>query len=418
MKHAPFIALVLAGLLRSAAALAEIDRGTTYEIDAVVSEGLERTAPETITELLPRPLPAALTGAEILELRRRIKNLALFDMVDVSAEGRTLVVRVRRKFTISPIVDLSTGKTLADSKVTLGAVENDIDGHGTRLGGKASYSERGLNFTAWLYEHPYRPHVWAREQEIYYAGSSFRFEGADAGHKWHRNRFGAEMEFLSPSFYATRWRYELQLNAYQETLTTAEGPAQPRDGTYLGTTSEIIYDRYTWNDLTPRGFRSALELRPGVFVGPAEPRHEVRAKTIVGVPLSEHTVVMFNTQASAVNGGNPNHSTLLGSQAGVRGLPDSLYRNRAQAYANLELRAAVEIARRWYVQGVVFTDAAVFEPMTARGKGTSVMSAWSTGGGVRLLPTALVDTLFRVDVARIHAPLEAWFVQLGINQYF
>lgn len=109
---------------------------------------------------------------------------------------------------------------------------------------------------------------------------------------------------------------------------------------------------------------------------------------------------------------------LLGSQAGVRGLPDSLYRNRTQAYANLELRHAIEIARRLYVQGVLFSDAAVFEPMDARGEATSETTAWSTGAGLRLLPTALVGMLLRADVARIHQPLATWFVQLGINQYF
>ena len=405
-------------LLHATSALGDVDPAANYSIVTLRSEGLEWTAPETISELLPRPLPASFSGAELVELRRRIKNLALFDQVDVDPVGTTLVVRVRRKFTISPIVDLSTGKTLADSKVTLGAVQHDIDGHGTRLGGKASYSERGLNFTAWLHEHPYRPRSWAREQEIYYAGSGFRFEGADAGNKWHRNRFGAEVEFLSPSLYTTKWRYEFQLNAYQETLTAAAGPSQPRDGTYLGTTSEFVYDRYTWNDLTPRGFRTALEFRPGIFVGPAEPRHEIRAKAIAGIPLGDKTVLMFNASASAVNSGNPNHSALLGSQAGVRGLPDSLYRNRSQAYANLELRHAVEIAHRWYVQGVLFTDAALFEPMDARGSPASEMTAWSTGAGLRLLPTALVDTLLRADVARMHHPLTTWFAQVGINQYF
>ncbi len=418
MKRLATFASALAILVRVGAALGDVDPSATYAIETVRSEGLERTAPETITELLPRGLPASFSGAELVELRRRIKNLALFDQVDVEPEGKTLVVRVRRKFTISPIVDLSTGKTLADSKVTLGAVQHDLDGHGTRLGGKASYSERGLNFTAWLYEHPYRPRSWAREQEIYYAGSGVRFEGADAGHKWHRNRFGAEVELLSPSLYTTKWRYEFQLNAYQETLTAASGPSQPRDGTYLGTASELVYDRYTWNDLTPRGFRGSLELRPGVFVGAAEPRHEARLKVIAGVPLGSKTVLMFNANASAVNGGNPNHSALLGSQAGVRGLPDSLYRNRSQVYGNLELRHALEIAHRWYLQGVLFTDAAVFEPMNARGSATSGLSAWSTGAGLRLLPTALVDTLLRADLARIHTPLSTWFVQLGINQYF
>jgi hypothetical protein len=418
VKRPLLLLTALAYSLYATVAFGDIDLAASYAIETLTSEGLERTDPDTIAELLPRPLPTSLTGAELVELRRRIKNLALFDQVEVEPAGRTLVVRVRRKFTISPIVDLSTGKTLADSKVTLGAVQHDVDGHGTRLGGKASYSERGFNFTAWLYEHPYRPRRWAREHEVYYAGSGFRFEGADAGHTWHRNRFGAEVEFLSPSLYTTKWRYEFQLNAYQETLTRAAGPTQPRDGTYLGTTSEFVYDRYTWNDLTPRGFRAALELRPGIFVGPPEPRHEVRAKAIAGLPLGDKTVLMFNASAIAVNGGNPNHSALLGSQAGVRGLPDSLYRNRSQVYANLEIRHAVEIARRWYVQGVLFTDAAAFEPMDARGRPTSETSAWSTGAGLRLLPTALVDTLLRIDIARIHHPLATWFAQFGINQYF
>jgi len=418
MRGRLVFAVVLAGSLRAAMAHAEVDPARSYVVEAVRSEGLERTAPETITELLPRAVPTTLTGVEIIELRRRIKNLALFDEVSVEPAGTTLLVRVRRKFTISPIFDLSTGRTLADTKVTLGAVEHDIDGHGSRLGGKASYGERGLNFTVWLYEHPYRPQRWAREQEIYYAGSGFRFEGADAPYKWHRNRFGAELEFLSPSLYSTKWRYELQLNAYQETLTIAQGPSQPRDGTYLGTTSELIYDRYTWNDLTPTGFRTSLELRPGVFVGPAQPRHQIRLKAIAGIALGARTVVMLNVNADAVNAGNPNHSTLVGSQAGVRGLPDALYRNRAHVYANVEVRHAIEIARRWYIQGVLFSDAAVFEPMDARGEAQSTKTAWSTGAGLRLLPTALVDTLLRVDVARLHQPNTAWFVQLGINQYF
>jgi len=113
----------------------------------------------------------------------------------------------------------------------------------------------------------------------------------------------------------------------------------------------------------------------------------------------------------------PNHSVLVGSQRGVRGLEDSLYRTRAATWANVELRHAVEIASRWYIQGVLFSDAAVFEPMDAEGHALSWQGAWSTGAGLRLLPTALVDTLLRVDGSRLHAPFGAWFVQLGITQY-
>jgi hypothetical protein len=57
--------------------------------------------------------------------------------------------------------------------------------------------------------------------------------------------------------------------------------------------------------------------------------------------------------------------------------------------------------------------------MSARGVAGNPTFAWSTGFGARLLPTALVDTLLRVDVARLHYPTEiaSWFVQVGISQY-
>jgi len=393
-----------------------IELSRVYGVDRLELEGNASTSPSTFHELLPRPLPTTMTGVEIVEFRRRVKNLALFDAVDVEPGGAVLRVRVRHKATISPIVDFSTGKTLSDTKVTLGAIEHDLDGHATRLGGKASYSDRGLNFAVWLHQHPFRPRSWAMETEVYYAGSGFRFEGADAGTQWHRNRLGGEIEALSPSWYGTRFRYEFKLNAYREQLSADAGPAPP-DGTYLGTSSEFTYDRYTFHDLTPSGFRGIVEVRPGIFVGAAQPRHEVRVKAKGAVALGEYTALVAFASSSLVNSGNPNHSALLGSQVGVRGLPDALYRNQAQSFANVELRHALSLGKRWYLQGVVFADAATFRPMDARGRPTEWLGALSTGAGLRLLPTALVDTLLRVDGSRVHYPFGAWFVQFGINQY-
>lgn len=393
-----------------------IDLSQTYELERIELEGNASTAPATFRELLPRPLPARMSGPEIVEFRRRVKNLALFDAVDVEPSGGVLRVRVRHKTTISPIVDFSTGKTLSDTKVTLGAIEHDLDGHATRLGGKASYSERGLNFAVWLHQHPFRPRSWAMETEVYYAGSGFRFEGADVGTKWHRNRLGGEIEALSPSWYSTRFRYEFKLNAYREQLSVNTGPAPP-DGTYLGTASEFTYDRYTFHDLTPTGFRGIVELRPGIFVGAAQPRHEARVKAKGALAFGEYTVLVAFASGSLVNSGNPNHSALVGSQQGVRGLPDALYRNQAQSYANVELRHALSLGKRWYLQGVVFSDAATFRPMDARGRPTEWLGALSTGAGLRVLPTALVDTVLRIDGSRLHYPFGAWFVQFGINQY-
>jgi hypothetical protein len=401
---------------RAQAAPPTLDAAHTYDVQNLVVEGRAGTALETFHELLPRPLPTRMTGAEIIEFRRRVKNLALFDAVDVAPLGTELRVRLQHKTTIAPIVDFSTGKTLTDTKVTLGAVEHDVDGHGTRLGGKASYSDRGLNFAVWLQQHPFRPRRWAMETEVYYAGSGFRFEGAGADARWHRNRLGGEIEALSPSWYRTKFRYEFKINAYREQLTSDSGVAPP-DGTYLGTASEFTYDRYTFHDLTPSGFRGIVELRPGVFLGAAQPRHELRLKAKGAIAFGELTGLVAYASASVVNRGNPNHSALLGSQQGVRGLPDALYRNQAQAFANVELRHALPLGKRWYLQGVAFGDAATFRPMDAQGRATDWQGALSTGLGLRLLPTALVDTLLRVDGSRLHHPFGAWFVQFGISQY-
>lgn len=384
-------------------------------ITALRIEGVDGKE-DAIAELLPRPLPTELTEEEIRELARRITNLELFDSVDVERQGTVLEVRVRKKFVWTPIFELSTGQTFADTTGTIGAVHNDIDGHASRLAFEVGYEERRPRFSVAFEEHPYRVQRWQHEAEAYYTGSSFRFAG-DADDSWIRNRLGGRLEFLSPQKYGTPFRAELQFNVYREVVTDVQSPLSPRDGTYAGVANEFVYDRYTWNDLVPKGLYAAFELRPGAFIGPAQARHEARLSTKGGLALGEKTVIAFAGVADAVNGGNPDHSVLIGSQRGVRGLEDSFYRTRVATWANVEVRHAVEIASRWYIQGVLFTDAAVFEPMDRGGHATPWLGAWSTGAGLRLLPTALVETLLRIDGARLHYPFGAWFVQFGITQY-
>jgi len=222
---------------------------------------------------------------------------------------------------------------------------------------------------------------------------------------------------LSPFVYGSPFRYELQIQAYGEISNAKEGSSAPADGFYVGTTMEFIFDRYTWNDITPSGFRTAVEIRPGWFLGPGQSRHELRGKVLTGIKLAKYTALVGFGSLNVVNDGNVNHSALIGSQQGVRALPDSLYRNRAQAYTNIELRQAIPLRKRWFVQGVLFGDAAVFEPMDPRGVPTPWIGALSLGGGLRVLPTGLVDTIFRMDVAGLIAPFNSWSVLFGITQY-
>ena len=173
------------------------------------------------------------------------------------------------------------------------------------------------------------------------------------------------------------------------------------------------------HDLVPSGYRIGLALRPGFFFGANQQRHEAELSYLQGIPLSSTSVVMINSVAEAVNtSGNPNHSLLIGSIAGVRGLSDNLYRNHAQTYTNLELRHAVQVAPRWAVQGVLFSDFGAFQSFTAEGKLQAWRGTVNIGAGIRLVPTFLSNTLLRVDVAHLFSPRPNSLSQFGITQYF
>lgn len=378
--------------------------------------GLQKTDHDVILDLLPRALPATFTAAEIRELSRRVRNLGIFDAVDVQVVDTQLRIEIREKRTISPIVGLSTGQTLADSSVTLGVVDYNFRGRATRAGGKVAYAERGVNFNVWLEQHLYSPNRWAREVEIYRLGSGFRFEGSES--KWSRTRTGGLVEWITPFRYDSRLLYELQLVSYYENASNVEGTYTPPSGLYFGGLFEVIYDAFHWDDLLPSGYKLVLELRPGVFTAGGRFRGEARIKGHGGYRLTERAALLINANTAAVNPGDVNHSLLIGSQQGVRGLPDSFHRGAFVAYANVELRHSLRIRGRTYLQSVAFADGAVFRTMDLDGELQPWTSALGTGLGLRLVPTALTNLVLRVDLARLHLPEGNWLAQVGINQYF
>ena len=138
--------------------------------------GLRFTKTDTILGLLPHPIPGRFTRAELHEFERRIRNLSLFDRVTVAVREDVLRVEVLEKITLAPILDLTTGKTLADTSVTAGVVEYNIGGTGTQLGGEFSYSQRGPNAEVWLSQHSYHPTRGAKEVKLAYNVNGFRFE--------------------------------------------------------------------------------------------------------------------------------------------------------------------------------------------------------------------------------------------------
>lgn len=377
-------------------------------------EGLEATKQATLEDLLPRALPAEISDDELREFSRRVKNLGLFDQVTTSEEGSKIKVVLKHKSTLSPIVSFSSGKTLEDSSATFGLVDYDGFGRATRVGAKIAYAERGINFAAWIDEHTYSPNSWAQEIEVYRTSSGFRFQ--DGSTSWSRNRLGGFLEWVTPFKYGSRVIYEIQPSIYYENFSNTNGQ-NPRDGYYFGSLFEVIYDAYKWDDLAPHGYKAVLELRPGYFTDGSF-RGEMRGKFSAAHSFSDRTAFTMFLNSNIVNSGNVNHSILIGSQQGVRGLPDSLYRCSFVNYGNFELRHSIGIAPRLFLQPTLFADAAVFQPMNSGGSVESWVQAISTGAGLRIVPTGLTQLLARLDVAKLHLPNDAWMVQFGITQYF
>lgn len=387
------------------------------QIDRVVIEGTIHTRDTTLTRLLPRPTSNHFTRAELEEFERRVRNLSLFDEVHVTREGSLLRVAVHEKVTLAPVLTFTSGSTAKDLNATVGLVEYNVWGTGTQLGGQFSYSQRGPNVDLWLSQHPFEPDRWAKEVKGFYHVNGIRF--ADSDFSWTRNRFGAELEFRGPYRYGSPFRYEVVLEVYREVVLEEQASRALSNGYYVGVIPELTWDRYHWDDLVPSGYRISLELKPGFFFGANHPRHEAKLRYLQGVPLGAKTVLMINGVAEAVNDtGNPNHSLLLGSIVGIRGLSDNLYRNHAQTYANLEFRHAVSLAPRWALQGVLLSDVGAFHSFAEDGALRPWRVAASVGGGFRLIPTFLSNTLLRVDVAQLLAPTQNTLVQVGITQYF
>jgi len=403
--------------INSALAANGITDGETVSIETVQIEGLIHTKQETILRLLPRSLPAEFTRAEVEEFERRVQNLSLFDRVQVTRDSRNLTVDVQEKFTLAPILNFTSGTSIKDLNATLGLVEYNLFGTGTQLGGQFNYSQRGPNVDLWLSQHAYEPERWAKEIKGSYNVNGIRF--ADSASTWTRNRIGSELELKGPYRYGSPLRYEVVVKFYRELIEDEKGAQLPPDGYYVGVIPEVTWDKYHWHDLVPSGYRIALVLRPGFFFGANQQRHEAELNYLQGIPLASTTVLMINSVAEAVNNsGNPNHSLLIGSIAGVRGLSDSLYRNRAQAYTNLELRHAIQVAPRWAVQGVLFSDFGLFQSFTEEGKLRDWRVAVNVGTGVRIVPTFLSNVLLRVDVAYLFSPSPNSLIQIGITQYF
>lgn len=386
-----------------------------HVIERLQISGAKRTQYEAFVTLLPRVPPAWYDDAELEEFARRLSNLAIFDHVAVERAGTELHIVVREKWTLIPEFSLATGKSAADLAIEVGATEHNIMGRGARLEVSVARQQRGFNFVVGLNDHLYGQRRWARGVVLSYTTSSFRFEG---GQGWLVNVPKWVAWTSSPPLLSRYLRYQTGLTLQREQMTQVRPGASPPNGYALQVGMGLTYDRYHWHDLTPHGISLSVAVGPGFLAPAAQPRHFAELTLRAALPVARRLVLATRVMASVNSRGNPNASSLVGSIQGVRGLSDSLYRNWAQAFANVELRQAVPVLDRLAVQAVLFADAAAFQRLSPAGSRAERVTALSLGTGLRLLPTFIAEAVLRIDVARLLMPAQVWFSQLGFTQYF
>ena len=386
-------------------------------IERVVLVGLSATNDDTLLALLPRPAPSRYTPLELMELERRLNNLGIFDAVSVACEGDELRLAVREKWTLVPEVDFASGQTLADSYAMLGVTEYNFLGTAHQLALSAYREQRGFGVTIGFNQHDYQRHGWSLGSELSLSTVALRFED-DSG--WRTTSATLELSARSPPVFHEYFNTIAGFYASSESVYDVQHATPPPSTQVLQSFLGLSWDGYSWNDLVPSGISASAWVSIGGLFGqePLLPRHTLELLFRGALPLSSSAALITRTEASVGTRGNANYSFLLGSVNGVRGLPDATYFTWAQLLANAELRQALRIGERWALQGVLFTDGALFEQIDAAGGRGPAGGALSVGLGARLVPTWISSLVLRVDGARLIEPEGAWFAQLGLNQYF
>jgi outer membrane protein assembly factor BamA len=175
-------------------------------VERVELLGLRRTRPATVLDLLPRVPPAPFRDDELHEIERRLKNLAIFDQVEVTRIGSVVRIAVREKWTLVPRFELATGTTLQDSYLLLGLTDYNFLGLGGAFGVSAYHEQRGFGFSALYQEHVYRHRRWAMAGETSYGSSQLRFRG---DHSWFVTDLLAYLWTTSPRLGSNHARLEI-----------------------------------------------------------------------------------------------------------------------------------------------------------------------------------------------------------------
>jgi len=382
-------------------------------------EGLKRVSPSVIDEVLPRAMPACLTDEELAELERRLWSLGIFDSVQVRRHDDAVAIKVREKWTLIPGADLSIGRSISDSFVLLSLAEANLFGRAQVLYAYGAYVQRQLGGEISWWEHESAARRVTFEAVGTYLGSDVFFE--DDTYAWTRRRAGGKVGVRLPFAYGSRWRLAVLGLGYHERSTGSIPAALPNDGAYVALGTRIAWEGYEWHDLAPKGFRLLSELLPGGFIdgdSKLRNRSSVTVQGLSAIRLTDTTGMLVNTVVEGANPGDPNHSHLLGTIRGVRGLPDNLYRDAAHAFTNVELRFATELVPRWYLQGVFFSDAAAYVRMNEVGRLTQPGVALGAGIGVRIVPTVFALVVPRLDVGSLLWPAGIPFFNFGFSQYF
>lgn len=405
--------LVLAGLV--AGWLAAHARADDHAIKTCVLRGAERTTACAVCDLLPRPLPDRYSDVEFEEFLRRVANLQIFDSYSVHVNGDELLVDVHERWTLIPSLELSTGASIRDLYAALTMTEYNFWGSANMAVGSVSYDHENINFYLAYVPHLYRPAAWTPAFAIFRDALSLAFEKESSS--WNVTATGARVTVRPPFGFDALFRYEFGVESSWEVSHADAGKEAPAGGLNVLGIAMLAFDRYTFDDFAPKGYRCDAKFYAGELIGANQMRFRALLECVAALPLAGLLGIDLRLYADWRNAGNARWSTYVGGRQ-VRGAPAGIYWTSAVANFNVEIRQGLRLTSFMGMQIVAFVDSATFAPMNSSGRICADVYAFNAGAGLRVVPTFLSHVVARFDVGRLWAPERSNFFQIGFNQYF
>lgn len=401
---------------------------SALKVDHVNFEGLTRTKPDFLNELLNLKVGGEMDVALLEKDLQILKNLSPIAsaeiQVDTTLTGVKLLYRISERKTALPIINF--GGITGNVWFSLGAIDNNFTGQGDlalayyqnnngRHTGELFYRRPRFSKSRWGGSVSVRS--WASLEPLFFEEGTVQYlydnNGLGLTAIWNQNIHN-QIEFG-----ATYFKEVYRQDAQQEVIPTP-GPVRFSLSKVL---SKIQLSkqhlRHHFFYLTGYEFFSRYQVVHSLNGDPLFNSLRLQAKAFWR-PRPKLNLAIRTVFAISTNDDSPFAPFVADSHVNLRGVGNRIDRGTAQAVLNVELRYTLRQSKIWSSQAVLYSDAGTWR--SPGGKLSNLVDRDKfrhfVGAGFRLHYQKFFGAILRLDYGfDVYAPQQNGAV-IGLNQYF